>query len=318
MSEISERMRRRSWSRYWASGALTSLPEDFRSNYDGEIRAFWQAQCAELEDGAAVLDVCTGNGAIALLVAEALAARGIDARITAVDLAEIRPDRIRQRFPQFAAHLDRIRFVGNRAFEQIALPDASQDLIVSQYGIEYCEPEAAARQCARLLRPGGRLAVITHAVDSDMMATMQAELDQFETLARIGVLKLFEDWRNGRLDTDALRDGLAEAGDRLRQQPGFSTSPLYGYALNLIDQVRRFNDSQLAAQRAAVLEAVEQLEDGRSRLDQMLSVNRRLHEPGRFAEAFRAAGLVSDEEGAMRYRGQHEVGRWAVFHKPRD
>lgn len=316
----SRSLQQRAWSRYWSSGALTSLPEDFRVNYDGEIRDFWRACCTALADGAAVLDVCTGNGAVALLLAEALSDRGVDARISALDQAEIRPELIRQRFPALARHVDSIRFVGGRAFDEPALDDlfddASQDLIASQYGIEYCEPEAAARQCARLLAPGGRLALLTHATDSAMRATMQQELEQYEVLADSGLFQHVRDWQAGTLDADGLVRALGEIDAEVRRRPGAASSPLFAYVLGLTGQVGRWTASQLQAQRAAVIDAVEQLEDGRSRLDQMLGVHRLLASPGQFAGHFEQAGLVLDEDGPLTYRGTHAVGHRFLFSKP--
>ncbi|NKI35017.1 class I SAM-dependent methyltransferase [Wenzhouxiangella sp. XN79A] len=310
--------RRRSWSRYWASGALTSLPEDFRANYDGEIRSFWHGRCADVPDGGRVLDVCTGNGAVALLVAEGLAAMGQTATITAVDLADIQPQRIRQRFPALAKYIDTIGFVGNQPFEAVALDDASQDLIVSQYGIEYCEPEPAARQCARLLKPGGRMALVTHATDSAMRATMQQELEQYEVLADSGLFQRAREWRSGSLGAEGFVRALARIDAVIRGRPDASGSPLFGYVLGLTGQVARWQAARLQAQRAAVIDAVVQLEDGRSRLDQMLGVHRLLESPERFAGHFEQAGLALDEHGPLTYRGTHAVGHRLLFSKPDD
>lgn len=319
-------LQQRAWSRYWSSGALTSLPEDFHSNYDGEIRDFWRARCAALSDGAAVLDVCTGNGAVALLLAEALSDRGVGHWLTAVDQADIRPELIRQRFPALARYVDSIRFIGGRAFEEIALDGvsgdelagASQDLIVSQYGIEYCEPGEAARQCARLLKPGGRLALLTHATDSAMRATMQQELEQYEVLADSGLFERLQAWRSGALDSAGFVRALGEIDAAIRRRTDVDSSPLFAYVLGLTGQVGRWTVAQLDAQRAAVIDGIEQLEDGRSRLDQMLGVHRVLESPERFAGHFEQAGLVLDEHGPLTYRGIHAVGHRFLFSKSQD
>lgn len=309
-------LRRRSWSRYWASGALTSLPEDFRANYDGEIRAFWRARCAELPDGGRVLDVCTGNGAVALLMAEGMVALGRSAQITAVDLADIQPHRIRQRFPALAEFIDRIRFVGQRPFEEIDLESNSQDLVVSQYGIEYCEPDAAARQCARLLKPHGRLALITHATDSAMRSTMAEEQQQYQVLVDSRMFESTRAWKQGGIDADEYRRSLAEVDSIIRRQANAAASPLFAYALGLCRQVGQWSANQLAAQKGPILEAVEQLEDGRSRLEQMMAVHRLLETPRGFASYFEQAGLALNEHGPLKYRATHAVGHYFLFSKP--
>lgn len=47
--------------------------------------------------------------------------------------------------------------------EDVPLPDASCDLVISEYGaVLWCEPEAWLAEAARLLRPGGRLVMLTN------------------------------------------------------------------------------------------------------------------------------------------------------------
>lgn len=312
----SRSLEQRAWSSYWSSGALTSLPEDFQANYDGEIRQFWRDRCASLIDGVSVLDVCTGNGAVALLIAEAFSDRRVAGRITAVDLAEIRPELVAKRFPALAQHVNSVRFVGGRAFEDVALDDASQDLIVSQYGIEYCESGAAASQCARLLKPGGELAILTHAPDSDMRATMQDEFEQFELLESLGIVTALNDWDAGRIGTPELKRRLADSVQTLRREAALPQSGLYQYALNLCQQASRMTDGQLVGQKSALITAARQLEDGRSRLAQMLEVNRRLKDPDEWAQAFVRAGLDLVESRPLQYRNQHAVGHAFRFVQP--
>jgi SAM-dependent methyltransferase len=49
--------------------------------------------------------------------------------------------------------------------EDVPLPDASFDLVVSEYGASvWCDPERWVAEAARLLRPGGRLVFLTNSV----------------------------------------------------------------------------------------------------------------------------------------------------------
>ena len=49
--------------------------------------------------------------------------------------------------------------------EDVPLPDASFDLVVSEYGASvWCEPERWVAEAARLLRPSGRLVFLTNSV----------------------------------------------------------------------------------------------------------------------------------------------------------
>ena len=49
--------------------------------------------------------------------------------------------------------------------EEVPLPDACADLVLSEYGASlWCEPEAWVSEAARLLRPGGHLVFLTNSV----------------------------------------------------------------------------------------------------------------------------------------------------------
>lgn len=96
--------------------------------------------------GCQLLDVCCGPG----VVAGAAVARGADAR--GVDLAESFIAIARRRAPG-------ARFEAGDA-EALPFPDAAFDAAVSGYGIIHLpRPAAALAEMARVLRPGGRVAV---------------------------------------------------------------------------------------------------------------------------------------------------------------
>lgn len=201
--------RQQAWSRYWQTGPLHCLPGSFTGNYDGGIGAFWADCFAALEAGHRVLDICTGNGALPAMLAELRPEAGIE--VDAVDLAELSP-RWTSGLPDAARR--RIRFHGGINAESLPFPDASFDLAVSQYGIEYTQHEASVGELARVLRPGGRCAFVLHHSASHLHAVAADEV----SAARI----LLDD---GGLLEHAARLlpylALAAAGqvDRLRADP---------------------------------------------------------------------------------------------------
>ena len=81
------------WSRLWATGVLHSCATGIHGNYDGEVLAFWQGQFDLAGDGARILDVGTGNGALLLLARERATRRGIGLTLLGVDIADIEPGR---------------------------------------------------------------------------------------------------------------------------------------------------------------------------------------------------------------------------------
>jgi SAM-dependent methyltransferase len=104
--------------------------------------------------GTRVLDVATGPGWVAARAAE----RG--ASVVGVDVAEAMIARARSAHPQ----LDFRRADAH----ELPFADASFDAVVGNFAImHFSRPERAMAQCARVLRPGGRLALTAWADPSE-------------------------------------------------------------------------------------------------------------------------------------------------------
>ncbi len=112
------------------------------------------AQRINARPGQSILDVATGTGWSARNVARS------GARVTAVDIA---PELIAAA-RQLSVHLP-IEFRLADA-ERLPFPDAHFDGIISTFGVMFAVDQAqAARELARVCRPGGRLALATWAPD---------------------------------------------------------------------------------------------------------------------------------------------------------
>ena len=307
----------RHWTRYWASGALTSLPDDFRGNYDGEIADFWHRRIEPLPEGARVLDVCTGNGAVALLAARAARELGRSLEILAVDAARMDRAAIRRQFPAWSAELDDIRFIEQTPLEALEIDPESVDLVTSQYGIEYCDWQAAAGKVAELLRPGGRLAVLAHSVSTDLLATMRREADEYARIDALGAVEVLERAVTGKIDWKALRGRIRQLREGLAAEPDWQRSGLYRYLMGMLDHLSRAGKPQFRAMKPQIADAVRQLEGGRQRLGQMLAVNEALHSNPDWTDAFVEAGLERVDAAPVVYRKRHKVGDSFVFEKPR-
>jgi 2-polyprenyl-3-methyl-5-hydroxy-6-metoxy-1,4-benzoquinol methylase len=104
----------------------------------------------DLPAGAHVLDLACGTGNIAI----PLARQGM--RVTGVDIA---PNLLEQARERAAAEGLQISFEEGDA-EQLSCPDATFDAVVSMFGAMFApQPERVVAECARVLKPGGLLAM---------------------------------------------------------------------------------------------------------------------------------------------------------------
>lgn len=108
-----------------------------------------------LRPGARLLDVAAGAGGAALMAAAA----GLD--VVAVDASRVMVERICARA---AVHSDCRGYIGTAAMDgmALALPAASFDAALSVFGvILFPDAGRGMREIARVLKPGGRVAVVT-------------------------------------------------------------------------------------------------------------------------------------------------------------
>lgn len=152
------------WNRYWRSGQLAAcLQQGNAGNYKPEIRSAWESFFDQFPDGARLLDIGTGNGAIALIAEETAAAAGRRFEIHAIDRADINPLRFVRAAP---AALARIRFHGHTRAESLPFPEAYFDGISGQYALEYTNLPAAVPELRRVAQQSAHLRFILHAEDA--------------------------------------------------------------------------------------------------------------------------------------------------------
>jgi ubiquinone/menaquinone biosynthesis C-methylase UbiE len=162
-----------SWNRYWEHGFLTSCRNAFAGNYEGELRAVWDRFFAALPKGARVLDICTGNGAIAMIANDYAREHGTGFEIHGIDSAAIRPHETVQGERD---RLEGIVFHPETPAEDTGLPAARFDAITGQYAFEYTDEARAAPELARISAPGAALQFVIHHTGSIVMETSREEL----------------------------------------------------------------------------------------------------------------------------------------------
>ena len=251
------------WDRYWHYDRIASCFDGAgATNYDACVAEGWRDFFGGLPAGARILDLCTGNGAAALIAAEVGRFE-----IHAVDQAAIDPPAFVTRHVREMAA---IRFVPGTNVEALPFPDGRFDAVISQYGIEYSDLARSVPEAVRVAAPGGRLRFVVHAADGEVAAGARIVIAEAELL--LGAIDLpgcaarcFEAlWpveREGdeaakpRADAAfaAFQDALAQAARRI---PGARDPTMFrNSGAVLLDTFRRrghFDLDQLLAKPAAI------------------------------------------------------------------
>jgi ubiquinone/menaquinone biosynthesis C-methylase UbiE len=182
----------RHWESYYRGGALASCPLGPGMDYTQELREVWVEFFSVLPDGARILDVGTGNGAIALIASQAAAAAGRTFEIHGSDLARIDPVRD---VANGASLFRGIRFHAAIATEQLPFESESFDAVSGQYALEYTEPSRSLPEIRRMLRAGGRAQFVLHHADSAVARNARESLAQSAlVLTETNILRLLRRW----------------------------------------------------------------------------------------------------------------------------
>jgi SAM-dependent methyltransferase len=158
------------WDRFWKYDRLASFGTGpALANYGPAIAAGWRTFFQSLPTGAKVLDIATGNGALAVIAVQA----NKSFSVTGVDLADVKPAAF---VSQAKRELKRIRFLARTPAEELPLPDTGFDAVVSQYGIEYSNMSRSVPEAVRVLAPAGRLRFACHAAEGTVAADTQKSI----------------------------------------------------------------------------------------------------------------------------------------------
>ena len=136
----------------WQKDIWNRISWRYLQDIDGKFQPITDEviKTADLKAGENVLDLGCGTGATTLEAARAVLPGGA---VTAVDISAQMLLIARMRLGSFA----NAQFEQARAAE-IPVPDASQDVVISSLVLMFAiDKPAAAREIARVLRPGGRI-----------------------------------------------------------------------------------------------------------------------------------------------------------------
>ena len=294
---------RAAWDLFWRYDRLSSFGTGAGAgNYGEPIAAGWRAFFASLPAGARVLDLCTGNGAIAVMAVDS----GDSLKVTGADLAAVRPAAFVTRNKR---QLKQIRFLGGTPAEQLPLDDASFDAVASQYGIEYSDMARSLPEAARVLAPGGRLRFATHAAEGSVAAdTRRAIADADFLLDELDLAAIATDCFQAIVDVErgraqgaaaqlaaqvrysTFREGLQAVAQRARTAADAAMlTSVHGSLTALFQQRSRHDDAALAA-RVADLRA--EVDAHRQRQRALLAAALSAEQIAALAERLTSLGLA--------------------------
>ncbi|WP_394132842.1 class I SAM-dependent methyltransferase [Shewanella maritima] len=210
------------WSNYWEQGHTTSFGGEL-DNYDGALGQVWARVSKLLPNNFKLLDLCTGNGAVPLLITEHLNHEFMG-EIFGIDYAKVslRKPVINDRIT--------IELLSNKTTESIPFEAETFDLCTSQFGVEYTKLPKTVSEIARVLKPQGKVALVMHhrhsrliKLNEQILSFIKSPLfeDLFELLKALVIAK-------GEIKTsqDISRIKADEKCERLRQQVNVSIKTL--------------------------------------------------------------------------------------------
>jgi ubiquinone/menaquinone biosynthesis C-methylase UbiE len=248
------------WESYYRSGVLATCPTTPAGGYDLEVRDAWVAFFTALPADARVLDIGTGNGAVALIAAETAAALGRNYRVHGTDLARIDP----QRHVQDGEHrLAGIEFHAGVATEKLPFEDASFDAVSGHYALEYMRVDAALAEIHRVLRPAARACFIVHHSESLLVrnaghSLRQADLVLNETRIYRLLRRFIEAERASRPAAHRYRQELNAAAWKLQQA---ADQPVSALVLSVtLDAIQKLLSARARLNGAALERAIDKVE----------------------------------------------------------
>ena len=258
------------WDQYWQDGRLASCGGQGGANYQPVIAEGWRRFFDTLAEGTHILDICSGNGAVARMAAESAALRNVHVTIDAVDAAAINPLR-------HGLGADLIRFSPRVAAENLPFPDATFDVIVGQYAIEYTDTARTLAELRRVSRPHVALRFVTHAADGIAVREAKRQLADVARLTGTGIFEAAEALVKaamhapGSTSADEARSAFQHALQALRDAEAGAVDPdMYrNVGMVLVHAVQHLQQAGANAVLAKIAEAASAIRSHEARLSAM-------------------------------------------------
>ncbi|MDJ0941242.1 MAG: class I SAM-dependent methyltransferase [Woeseiaceae bacterium] len=184
------------WSEYWENeGAGGEVFVNARGEKHPALTEFWSGVFKSLPAGSRIIDIASGAGSI---YGHLPTNHGF--ALSAADISAEALVTLESRIPGTTTIVC--------PADRIPVDDASFDLVVSQFGIEYAGRDAFA-EAGRLVAPGGRLVVLAHVRGGYIDSRNKAQLEEAQLVADLRFIDHCLELINAAYSGDAT--GMQEA-----------------------------------------------------------------------------------------------------------
>ncbi len=163
------------WSAYWKNGICTSFGSQPPQWYTHALQPLWESGFTKLPDHSSILDVASGNGAVAQIAARISIEQKKQLRIVAADKASLAAE-IRTEYS------GQIEFLPNTPLEKLCIPGGKFAFVTSQFGLEYAKVDLALGSVHEVLEENGELLMVAHHRASIICEHSREELQQYRAL----------------------------------------------------------------------------------------------------------------------------------------
>ncbi len=290
---------------------MTSLPTDFEGNYDSEIKQFWYEHFEKLPGNAQILDVCTGNGAIALLAAEYSTENNKSFQVTATDSAQVNMETLLKRFPEIQELVQKINFKDQVALEEFGANKESFDFISSQYGIEYCDWPKVSSKLASWLKPGGSMVFLSHAIDTRILELSQNDYDLLES---VNFSKHIKELIDNNADQKEVQGYIVLLGQVLSISKLSQVSPTIKPLFDSCKFVMTASEEEFDKRKNQLFLYFNSILWGRARFLDLLEVHNKLSKDPKWFQIFAVDGVKMKGESRVLFQGK-PAGDAYIFQK---
>jgi SAM-dependent methyltransferase len=314
------------WTVFWRADNLEALQSETSARGTDALMAEWGRFFSSLPEGCRILDVGTGNGALARLAVHTALAANRNFEVHGIDAASIDPSRFA---PMQADELRLIRFHPRTRMEALPFPDRYFGAVVGQYALEYSETTRSVPELLRVLKHGAPFRFLMHTDEAVLRSRNEKVRVQAERLLDANV---FDDLRSllraihsaqtlegtGHPDEGAVMSSalgkIADFATCLRRLEGeFAGDAEHALVDQVMSAIRQLPDLRLtrslgaALGRASDLEGMLQAQALRLRNMEAASLSpTRLHAlQGRIVEEG-----ARDVHNAQAYAGSAIIGCW--------